>query len=54
MKNQPTSELFDNLAHNSIQITLQALAEKDQIIKELKQKLVNCNCQQPEKETQNA
>ena len=33
MKNQPTQELFDNLANNSLQITLQALAEKEAIIK---------------------
>jgi len=42
---------LDTFAEKSIQITLQALAEKDQIIKELKQKLANCSCQ---KETSHA
>jgi enhancing lycopene biosynthesis protein 2 len=39
MKNQPTSELFDNLAQQTIAITSQVLAEKDQIIKDLQQKI---------------
>ena len=41
-----TQELFDNLAQQTIQITSQALHEKDLIIKDLKQKLANCHCQE--------
>ena len=35
---------FVNLANNALQITLQALNEKDQVIKDLEQKLANCSC----------
>jgi len=42
------NQAFDNLANNSLQITLQALAEKDQIIQELQQRLANCSCQKEE------
>jgi hypothetical protein len=43
------NQALDNLAEQTLQITLQALAEKDQIIKNLRQKLANCTCQKEKK-----
>jgi hypothetical protein len=42
--NKQTNQAFDNLAEKTIQITSQALHQKELIIKELKEKLANCTC----------
>ena len=39
---------LDNFAEQTIKITLEALAEKDLIIKRLEQKLANCTCPKEE------
>lgn len=41
VKNNQINQVFDTLTNNSIQITLQALAEKDRTIQELQQKLAH-------------
>ena len=44
LSKEKVNQSLANLANNSIQITSQALNEKDQIIKYLEQKLANCSC----------
>ena len=44
LSKERVNQSFANLANNSLQITLQALNEKDQVIKNLEQKLANCSC----------
>src|SRR5215211_4835524 len=44
LSRERVNQSFVSLANNSIQITLQALNEKDLVIKNLEQKLTNCNC----------
>jgi hypothetical protein len=39
VKNNQINQVFDTLTNNSIQITLQALVEKDQTIRKLQQQL---------------
>ena len=43
---EKVNQILDQVANNAIQITLQALEEKDKIIQDLEQKLVNCKCQE--------
>jgi hypothetical protein len=40
------NQALDNLTEQAIQTMSEALAEKDQIIQELRQKLAQCNCQE--------
>lgn len=44
LSKERVNQSFASLANNSLQITLQALNEKDQVIKDLEQKLANCSC----------
>jgi hypothetical protein len=44
LSKERVNQSFASLANNSLQITLQALNEKDQVIKNLEQKLANCSC----------
>src|SRR5256885_8027745 len=44
LSKEKVNQSLAKLANNSIQITSQALNEKDQIIKDLEQKLANCSC----------
>jgi hypothetical protein len=48
LSKERVNQSFANLANNSLQITLQALNEKDQVIKDLEQKLANCSCSKEE------
>jgi len=43
LSKERVNQSFVNLANNSLQITLQALNEKDLVIKNLEQKLANCS-----------
>ena len=45
LSKEKVNQAFTSLAHNSIQTTLQALENKDQVIKSLEQKLAHCVCQ---------
>jgi hypothetical protein len=45
LNKEKVNQSFANLANNSIQITLQALENKDQVIKVLERKLAHCSCQ---------
>ena len=42
------NQVLEAFAEQTTKITLEALAEKDRIIQELKQKLANCTCPKEE------